>query len=141
MAKVSINLATGSIQKEEIIVGIDLGTTNSLVAFINPDKNPQVINDTGKGVLVPSIVHFDANGDITVGNEAREYLITDPHNTIFSVKRLLGRSYKDIENYKDFFSYKVIDDDTESLVKIKVGDKFYTPIELSAFILKELKGR
>jgi len=141
MAKVSINLATGSIQKEELIVGIDLGTTNSLVAFINPEKNPQVINDTGKGVLVPSIVHFGATGDITVGNEAREYLITDPHNTIFSVKRLLGRSYKDIENYKDFFSYKVIDDDSESLVKIKVGDKFYTPIELSGFILKELKTR
>jgi molecular chaperone HscA len=141
MAKVSINLATGSIQKEEIIVGIDLGTTNSLVAFINPDKNPQVINDAGKGVLVPSIVHFSPGGDITVGNEAKEYLTTDPHNTIFSVKRLLGRSYKDIENYKDFFSYKVIDDNTESLVKIKVGDKFYTPIELSGLILKELKAR
>src|SRR6201996_1459097 len=141
MAKVSINLATGSIQKEEIIVGIDLGTTNSLVAFINPDKQPQVINDTGKGVLVPSIVHFSATGDITVGNEAKEYLTTDPQNTIFSVKRLLGRSYKDIENYKDFFSYKVIDDNTESLVKIKVGDKFYPPIELSALILKELKAR
>jgi molecular chaperone HscA len=141
MAKVSINLATGSIQKEEIIVGIDLGTTNSLVAFINPDKNAQVINDTGKGVLVPSIVHFGPAGDITVGNEAKEYLITDPHNTIFSVKRLLGRSYKDIENYKDLFSYKVIDDDSESLVKIKVGDKFYTPIELSGLILKELKAR
>ena len=53
MAKVSINLATGSIQKEDIIVGIDLGTTNSLVAFINPDGQPKVINDTGKGVLVP----------------------------------------------------------------------------------------
>src|SRR5476651_192593 len=141
MAKVSINLATGSLQKEDIIVGIDLGTTNSLVAFINPDKNPQVINDTGKGVLVPSIVHFGAGGDITVGNEAKEYLITDPHNTVFSVKRLLGRSYKDIENYQDFFSYKVIDDDSESLVKIKVGDKFYTPIELSGLILKELKDR
>jgi molecular chaperone HscA len=141
MAKVSINLATGSIQKEEIIVGIDLGTTNSLVAFINPDKNPQVINDTGKGVLVPSIVHFGPAGDITVGNEARDLLITDPHNTIFSVKRLLGRSYKDIENYKDFFSYKVIDDDSESLIKIKVGDKFYTPIELSGLILNELKAR
>ncbi len=141
MAKVSINLATGSIQKEELIVGIDLGTTNSLVAFINPDKNPQVINDTGKGVLVPSIVHFGEAGDITVGNEAKDYLITDPQNTVFSVKRLLGRSYKDIENYKDFFSYRVIDDDSESLVKIKVGDKFYTPIELSGLILKELKAR
>lgn len=141
MAKVSINLATGSIQKEEIIVGIDLGTTNSLVAFINPDKNPQVINDTGKGVLVPSVVHFGQGGDITVGNEAKNYLITDPQNTIFSVKRLLGRSYKDVANYKDFFSYKVIDDDSESLVKINVGDKFYTPIELSSLILKELKAR
>ncbi|MDB5004791.1 MAG: Chaperone protein HscA [Mucilaginibacter sp.] len=141
MAKVSINLATGSIQKEEIIVGIDLGTTNSLVAFINPDKNAQVINDTGKGVLVPSIVHFGQTGDVVVGNDAKDFLITDPQNTIFSVKRLLGRSYKDIENYKDFFSYKVIDDDSESLVKIKVGDKFYTPIELSGLILKELKAR
>ena len=141
MAKVSINLATGSIQKEDIIVGIDLGTTNSLVAFINPDKDPRVINDTGKGVLVPSVVHFGPTGDVVVGNEAKEFLITDPQNTVFSVKRLLGRSYHDIENYKDFFSYKVIDDDTESLVKIKVGDKFYTPIELSALILKELKAR
>lgn len=141
MAKVSINLATGSIQKEEIIVGIDLGTTNSLVAFIDPENNPQVINDTGKGVLVPSVVHFGPAGEITVGNEAKTYLITDPQNTVFSVKRLLGRSYHDIENYKDFFSYKVIDDDTESLVKIKVGEKFYTPIELSSLILKELKAR
>ncbi len=141
MAKIAINLATGSIQQEEIIVGIDLGTTNSLVAFINPDKNPQVINDTGKGVLVPSVVHFGPAGDVTVGNEAKEYLITDPQNTIFSVKRLLGRSYHDIADYKDFFSYKVIDDDTESLVKIKVGTKFYTPIELSGLILKELKAR
>ncbi|WP_184542819.1 Fe-S protein assembly chaperone HscA [Mucilaginibacter sp. FT3.2] len=141
MAKVSINLATGSLQKEDIIVGIDLGTTNSLVAFINPEKQPHVINDTGKGVLVPSVVHFGPTGDVLVGNEAKEYLITDPQNTVFSVKRLLGRSYHDIENYKDFFSYKVIDDDTESLVKIKVGDKFYTPIELSALILRELKAR
>ncbi len=141
MAKVSINLTTGSIQQEEIIVGIDLGTTNSLVAFINPEKNPQVINDTGKGVLVPSIIHFGEQGEITVGNEAKNFLISDPKNTIFSVKRLLGRSYKDVADYQNFFSYKIIDDDTESLVKIKVGDAFYTPVELSGLILKELKER
>ncbi len=141
MAKVSINLATGSLQKEELIVGIDLGTTNSLVAFINPDGNPQVINDTGKGLLVPSIIHFQADGSIVVGKEAKEFLTSDPENTIFSVKRLLGRSYQDIARYRDFFSYKVIDDNSESLVKIKVGDKFYTPIELSGLILKELKER
>ncbi len=141
MAKVSINLTTGSIQQEEIIVGIDLGTTNSLVAFINPERNPQVINDTGKGVLVPSIIHFGEQGEITVGNEAKNFLISDPKNTIFSVKRLLGRSYKDVADYQNFFSYKIIDDDTESLVKIKVGDTFYTPVELSGLILKELKER
>ncbi|RYE03876.1 MAG: heat-shock protein Hsp70, partial [Sphingobacteriaceae bacterium] len=114
MATISINLTTGSIQKEEIIVGIDLGTTNSLVAFINPEKNPQVINDTGKGVLVPSVIHFGEAGEISVGNEAKNFLISDPQNTIFSVKRLLGRSYKDVAGYETFFSYKIIDDDTES---------------------------
>lgn len=144
MAKISINLATGSLQKEEIIVGIDLGTTNSLVAFINPDKNPVVINDTGKGLLVPSVVHFNKQGDTLVGNEAKAFLTTDPENTIFSVKRLLGRSYKDVAGHQDTFSYKIIDDNStgnDSLVKIKAGDKFYTPIELSAEILKELKNR
>ncbi|MDQ8053391.1 MAG: Fe-S protein assembly chaperone HscA [Pedobacter sp.] len=141
MAKISINLATGSLQQEEIIVGIDLGTTNSLVAFINPEKNPQVINDTGKGPLVPSVVHFNAHGDAEVGNEAKAFLTTDPANTIFSVKRLLGRSYKDVADHQSIFSYKIIDDDTDTLVKIKAGEKFYTPIELSAEILKELKNR
>jgi molecular chaperone HscA len=141
MAKISINLATGTLQKAEIIVGIDLGTTNSLVAFIDPEKNPKVINDTGKGLLVPSIVHFNAAGDPLVGNEAKEFLITDPANTIFSVKRLLGRSYKDVAENQDIFSYKLIDDDNDSLVKIQAGDKFYTPIELSAEILKELRKR
>ncbi|MBK0381891.1 Fe-S protein assembly chaperone HscA [Pedobacter sp. SD-b] len=142
MAKVSINIATGSIQKEDIIVGIDLGTTNSLVAFINPDGDAKVINDTGKGVLVPSVIHFDKTGDVLIGNDAKDFLISDPQNTIFSVKRLLGRSYKDVQKHQDYFSYKIIDDENdESLVKIKVGDNFYTPIDLSALILKELKLR
>ena len=141
MAKISINLATGSIQKEDIIVGIDLGTTNSLIAFINPENLPQVINDIGKGVLVPSIIHFKDNETI-VGNDAKKFLETDPQKTIFSVKRLLGRSYQDIEKHKDFFSYKIIDDgNAESLVKIKVGETFYTPVDLSAMILSELKHR
>jgi molecular chaperone HscA len=142
MAKVSINIATGSIQKEDIIVGIDLGTTNSLVAFINPDGDAKVINDVGKGVLVPSVVHFDKNGEVLVGNDAKEFLISDPQNTIFSIKRLLGRSYQDVQKHQEYFSYKIIDDaNDESLVKIKVGDAFYTPIDLSALILKELKAR
>jgi len=142
MAKVSINIATGSLQKDEIIVGIDLGTTNSLVAIIHPEtKKPIALKEHNTSSLVPSIIHFDATGNITVGEEAKKYLITEPHNTIFSAKRLMGKSYNDIKNNASFFSYKIIDDNTESLVKVQVGDKFYSPVELSSFILKELKQR
>ncbi|MFY7899719.1 MAG: Hsp70 family protein, partial [Chitinophagaceae bacterium] len=64
-----------------------------------------------------------------------------PQNTIFSAKRLMGKSYNDVKNNADFFTYKVIDDNTESLVKVQVGNQFFSPIELSSFILKELKQR
>ena len=74
-----------------------------------------------------------------VGEEAKQFLITEPQNTIFSAKRLMGKSYNDLKEHDSFFTYKIIDDDTESLVKVQVGDKFYSPVELSSFILKELK--
>ena len=141
MAQVSINIATGTIQQAELIIGIDLGTTNSLIAYINAQQQAEVINDLGKGVLVPSIVHFHPSGELIVGNEAKQYLIADPANTIFSVKRLLGQSYKDIQSYEGYFGYKIIDDDDQAMLKVKVGDRFYSPIELSSFILKELKLR
>lgn len=125
-----------------MIVGIDLGTTNSLVAIIHPEsKIPVALKEFNTSSLVPSVVHFDAFGNVEVGENARQYLETDPANTIFSAKRLMGKSYKDLQGHADFFSYKVIDDDTDSLVKVQVGDKFYSPIELSSFILKELKQR
>ena len=142
MGKIAINIATGSLQQQEMIVGIDLGTTNSLVAIIHPEsRKPVVLKEHDGNALVPSIVHFDNTGLITVGDEARNYLITEPQNTIFSVKRLMGKSYNDIKERASFFSYKVIDDNTESLVKIQVGEKFYSPVELSSFILTELKKR
>ncbi|WP_207432881.1 molecular chaperone DnaK [Sabulibacter ruber] len=142
MAKIAINLTTASIQQEEVIVGIDLGTTNSLVAYMHPeDRVPIAINDQGLGTIVPSVVHFSKEGEVIVGNAAREYLLTDPANTIYSVKRLLGKSYQDLGEHKDFFGYKIIDDNSEGLVKIRVQDKFYSPIELSAEILKELRAR
>lgn len=142
MAKIGINIATGSLQQAEMIVGIDLGTTNSLVAIIHPEsKVPVALREFNTSSLVPSVVHFDAFGNAEVGEGARQYLETDPTNTIFSAKRLMGKSYRDIKEHSDFFSYKVIDDDTESLVKVQVGDKFYSPIELSSYILKELKQR
>jgi molecular chaperone HscA len=142
MAKVAINLSTGSIQQEELIVGIDLGTTNSLVAYVHPeDKTAIAINDQGLGTIVPSVVHFTSSGDVLVGHEAKEFLVTDAARTIYSVKRLLGKSYQDLGAHKDFFGYKIIDDNTEGLVKIRVGDRFFSPIELSAEILKELRKR
>lgn len=142
MAKIGINISTGSLQQQEMIVGIDLGTTNSLVAIIHPEsKKPVALKEHDSSSLVPSIVHFGPANTIAVGEEAKQYLITEPQNTIFSVKRLMGKSYNDIRDKTSFFTYKVIDDDTERLVKIQVGDKFYSPIELSSYILKELKNR
>lgn len=142
MAKIGINIATGTLQKEEIIVGIDLGTTNSLVAIIHPEtKQPIALKEHNSGSLVPSIIHFGKNNELEVGEAAKLYLETDPANTIFSAKRLMGKSYNDIKQHADFFSYKIIDDDTERLVKVQIGDRFYSPIELSALILKELKAR
>lgn len=142
MAKIAINIATGSLQQEEIIVGIDLGTTNSLIAIIHPEtKQPIVLKEHNSSSLVPSVVHFDDMGNVTVGEEAKKYLITEPHNTVFSAKRLMGKSYRDIKDNASFFSYKIIDDGTENLVKVQVGNKFYSPIDLSSFILKELKQR
>ena len=142
MAKISINIATGSLQQSEMIVGIDLGTSNSLVAIIHPEtKKPVALKEHNTSSLVPSIVHFDEFGNPTVGEEAKQYLETEPQNTIFSAKRLMGKSYNDVKNNAGFFTYKVIDDNTDSLVKVQVGNQFYSPIDLSSFILKELKQR
>ena len=142
MAKIGINIATGSLQQQEMIVGIDLGTTNSLVAIIHPEsRNPMVLKEFDGNALVPSIIHFSMAGTVSVGDEAKEYLITEPHNTIFSVKRLMGKSYNDVRDYASSFTYKVIDDNTESLVKIQVDNRFYSPIELSSLILKKLVER
>ncbi len=143
MAKVAINLATGALQQEEIIVGIDLGTTNSLVAYVHPEtRQPLAINDQGRGSIVPSVVHFPADGhDPVVGTDAKDFLLTDPQRTIYSVKRLLGKSYRDLGPHAGQLGYRVIDDNTEGLVKIRVDDRFYSPIELSADILRELRAR
>lgn len=142
MGKIAINIATGSLLKEEIIVGIDLGTTNSLIAIVRGDTHePIALRETDGLTLVPSIVHFDEYGNTTVGTPARELLVKEPERTIYSAKRLMGKSYKDVSGDSSFFAYNIIDDGTDALVKVQVGDKFYSPIELSSYILKELKKR
>jgi molecular chaperone HscA len=141
MVSISINLKKGAIDKPKQVVGIDLGTTNSLVAIVDPESGkPFVLKQNEQDILVPSIIHFDTLGNKTIGQKALPYLVTEPENTIYSVKRLLGRSYEDLKNQKDRIGYTIIDDDnTDTLVKVRVKDKFYSPIELSAEILKELK--
>lgn len=142
MGKVAINIATGSLQTEEVIVGIDLGTTNSLIAIVRNDtREPIALKETDGLALVPSVVYFDEYGNPVVGNAAKEMMLQAPERTIYSVKRLMGKSYKDVKHVPGFFAYNIIDDDTDSLVKIQVGERFYSPIELSSYILKELKKR
>ncbi|TNE51950.1 MAG: Fe-S protein assembly chaperone HscA [Bacteroidetes bacterium] len=142
MALISINLQDGSVGKDQdLIIGIDLGTTNSLVAYMKDGQAVCVKGGDGKSTLVPSIVHFGPDNRIDVGDIAKEQLVKDPGNTIYSVKRLMGKSYKDIEEIQGYFGYKILDDDTESLVKVRVKDRYYTPVELSAHILRALKVR
>ena len=142
MGKIAINIATGSLQKNDMIVGIDLGTTNSLVAIIHPDSQQAVaLKEHDSSSLVPSVVHFDERGEVTVGENAKAFLITEPQNTVFSAKRLMGKSFDDIKSNASFFTYKIIDDNKDRLVKVQVGEKYYSPIDLSAYILKELKHR
>jgi molecular chaperone HscA len=139
MAKIAINIATGSLQKDDMIVGIDLGTTNSLVAIIHPEsKKPVALKEHDSSSLVPSVIHFGKDGQLVVGDEAKQYLISDAEHTIFSAKRLMGKTYKDVENKATSFAYKVIDDEGR-LVKVQVDDTFYSPVDLSSLILKELK--
>ena len=140
MAKIAINIATGSLQQNDMIVGIDLGTTNSLVAIIHPEsKKPVVLKEHDSSSLVPSVIHFDKSGSLVVGDEAKKFLVSDPAHTIFSAKRLMGKTYADLGTGHSF-AYKVIDDE-DRLVKVQVDERFYSPVDLSSLILKELKGR
>ena len=142
MAKIGINISTGSIQQEEIIVGIDLGTTNSLIAIVHPQtKQPIALKEFDGSSIVPSIIHFNESGNIDIGEKAKPYLRSDPANSIFSVKRLIGKQFKDIQDQLHLFSYSIIADQTDELIKIKIKEKVYSPIELSALILNELKER
>lgn len=140
--KIPIDLKKGDVTEselKEVIVGIDLGTTNSLIAYIENDVPVTVKSIEGKNKLTPSILHFTENGDIIVGDKAKDFLIAHPERTIFSVKRLMGKSYADVSQLNTSIGYEIIDEENATLVKIKIGQKFYTPVELSSEILKSLK--
>ena len=121
------------------IIGIDLGTTNSLVAYMENDR-PVVIPGEDGSNLVPSVVALDERGQIIVGNAARKYLIETPERAIYSVKRLMGRGVEDIQDELKLFPFRLADDLAPGeVLRIMLGDKTYTPPEISAFILRQLR--
>ena len=121
------------------IVGIDLGTTNSLVAFME-GESPVIIPGEDGSNLVPSVVALDENDKIIVGNAARKYLIETPDRSVYSIKRLMGRGLEDIQEELKLFPFHLADDlQPEEVLRIKLGSKTFTPPEISAFILRQLK--
>lgn len=119
------------------IVGIDLGTTNSLVAYMDGDR-PQVIAGRHQHTKVPSIVGWTDNG-LIVGDPAKEHLVRDPSRTIYSVKRFMGKSLEDVSDELKYFPYAL--HEKNGVIRIQIGEKTYSPPQVSAFILKELKRR
>src|SRR5690349_13795288 len=121
------------------IVGIDLGTTNSLVAFMQGDSPVVIPGEDGLN-LVPSVVALDDQDEIIVGNAARKYLIETPERAVYSIKRLMGRGIEDIEEELRLFPFRLADDlEAGEVLRIRLGEKTFTPPEISAFILRQLK--
>jgi molecular chaperone DnaK len=122
------------------IVGIDLGTTNSLVAYMDPQTNqPKCIPGPLGSTLCPSVVSLDPDGSIIVGEPAKRRLLTQPDRTIYSVKRLMGRGPSDVQTELALFPFR-IDPASKNVIRVMLGDKGFTPPEISAFILRELKN-
>ena len=123
----------------ERVVGIDLGTTNSLVAFMQ-GETPVVIPGEDGLNLVPSVVALDEHDQIIVGSAARKYLIETPARAVYSIKRLMGRGVEDIQEELKLFPFRLAGDlEAGEVLRIELGDKTYTPPEISAFILRQLK--
>jgi len=121
------------------VVGIDLGTTNSLVAFVK-DGAPVVIRDRSHDGLVPSVVSAAEDGTIYVGREAQRRLLTDAARTVYSVKRFMGKGPDDVRDEASLLPFRV-SGDPGGVVKIGLGEREFTPPEISAFILRDLKHR
>src|SRR5256714_11051727 len=121
------------------VVGIDLGTTNSLVAFVK-DGAPVVIRDRRGDALVPSVVSAHEDGTIYVGREAQRRLLTDAARTVYSVKRFMGKGIDDVKGEASLLPFTV-GGDAGGVVRIGLGVREFTPPEISAFILRDLKHR
>ncbi len=119
------------------IIGIDLGTTNSCVAVMEGNEPVVIANDEGRRTT-PSIVAFLKNGERKVGDPAKRQAITNPVNTIMSVKRFMGRRFDEVTNELTHWSYKAVKGDNNT-VRIDIDGRQYTPQEISAMILQKMK--
>ncbi|RPD51495.1 molecular chaperone DnaK [Paracnuella aquatica] len=119
------------------IIGIDLGTTNSCVAVMEGNEPVVIANDEGRRTT-PSVVAFLKNGERKVGDPAKRQAITNPHNTIMSVKRFMGRRFDEITEEKSHWSYNVAKGDNNT-VRIDIDGRLYTPQEISAMVLQKMK--
>ena len=119
------------------IIGIDLGTTNSCVAVLEGGE-PTVITNPEGGRTTPSIVGFSKDGERLVGQSAKRQAVTNPQNTIFSIKRFMGRLFKEVSSELKEVPYNV-DKNSSNACVVKISDKDYTPPEISAMILQKLK--
>lgn len=119
------------------IIGIDLGTTNSVVAVIEGGE-PVVITNAEGTRTTPSVVAFTKGGERLVGQVAKRQAITNPENTVYSIKRFMGRRYNEVKNEIDEVPYKVVTGNND-VARVKVSDKEYSPQEISAMILQKMK--
>ncbi len=121
----------------EKIIGIDLGTTNSVVAIMEGSE-PKVIANAEGNRLTPSVVAFTEKGEVLVGEPAKRQAVTNPTRTVYSIKRFMGRRHSEVETEEKMVPYKVTGG-AQDYVKVKIGDKEYSPQEISAKILRKLK--
>lgn len=125
------------------VIGIDLGTTNSLAASVQ-DGVPHVVRDVDGNALVPSVISFHDDGSVLVGSTARERALSDPEHTIFSVKRLMGRTLADLQADLPLIPHQIVERETETgrkVLHVRVAGRELTPEELSAIILREVRRR
>ena len=121
------------------IIGIDLGTTNSCVAVME-GGDPTVITTAEGSRLVPSVVAFTKNGERLVGQTAKRQAVINPENTVYSIKRFMGRRYDEVGTEREMVSFNVVEGPTgDARVNIPQNGKEYSPQEISAMVLGKLK--
>ena len=119
------------------IIGIDLGTTNSVVAVME-GNDPVVIANAEGGRTTPSVVAFTKGGERLVGAAAKRQAITNPQNTVYSIKRFMGRFYDEVNEEMRMVPYKVVHGENNT-ARVQTTDRVYSPPEISAMILQKMK--